>query len=135
MSASNDLENKVLDHVLGNTTYSPEATLYLALFTGDSGLEDNNPTAEVSGTNYAREAISFNAASNGEATNNGAISFTSAGSNWGDVSHIAIVSHVSNTTWGTNVDVLFYGELTSAKTVNSGDTFQVADEAIRIALD
>lgn len=135
MSASNDLENKVLDHVLGNTTYSPEATLYLALFTADTGLETNNPTAEVSGTNYARETITFNAASTGAATNNGAISFNTAGSNWGDVSHIAIVSHVSNTTWGTNVDVLFYGALTSPKTVNSGDTFQVADTAISIALD
>ena len=144
MSASNYLENKILDHVLrygdGSLTpgtgagYEPPATLYLALFTSNTGLESGTLTNEVSatGTNYARRPISFNAASNGTAQSNGAISFATATADYGDpVTSIAIMD---DSTYGAG-NMLFYGDLTTPKVVNSGDTFQVADLAIQVSLD
>lgn len=135
MSASNYLEDEILDHVLGEGArdFTSPANLYLALFTSNTGLESGTLTNEVSatGTAYARQAISFNAASTGAATSNGAIAFATATANYGTVTSIAIMD---NSTHGAG-NMLFYGDLTTSKVVNSGDTFQVADQAIQVSLD
>ena len=135
MSASNYLEDEILDHVLGEGArdFTSPANLYLALFTSNTGLESGTLTNEVSetGTDYARQAISFNAASSGAATSNGAIAFATATANYGTVTSIAIMD---SSTHGAG-NMLFYGDLTTPKVVNSGDTFQVADQAIQVSLD
>jgi len=138
MSAASDyLEKEVLDHVLGEGArdFTSPATLYIALFTGDTQLETNNPTLEVSGNNYSRTAVSFNAAASGSATNDGAVTFpTASGGNFGTITHVAVVDHASNTNWGTGVNVLFYGALSVDKTVTDGDTFQISDQQLTISL-
>jgi len=48
---SDYLENKVLDHVLRNTSYTPPATVYLGLFTANP--TDAGGGTEVSGNAYA----------------------------------------------------------------------------------
>ena len=71
MSAASDyLEDKLLDHVLGNTAFSQPSNIYLALFTADTGLEANSPSAEIStsSTGYGRQAVSFAASSSGSAS-------------------------------------------------------------------
>lgn len=52
---SDFFENKIGDHMLRNQAYTPPATVYVALFTAATGLEANNPTAEVAGGSYARQ--------------------------------------------------------------------------------
>lgn len=121
---SDYLENKVIDHILRNQAYTPPATVYLALFTADTGLEANNPTAEVSGGSYARQAIALSAASGGTTSNSADVTFPTATANWGTITHVAIVDHATNTTWGTNVNVLMWAALTASKTVNSGDVIR-----------
>jgi len=132
MSAASDyLENKVLDHVLKNTAYTQPANLYLALFTAVTGLETNSPSAEVStsGTAYARTAITFNAASGGSATNNGAVTFAAAtGAGFGTVTHVAVMDAL------TSGNVLFWGAVTTAKTIDAGDTFAVSNTNLTISL-
>lgn len=137
MSASSDfLENKLLDHVLGNTTYSQPANIYLALFTASTGLEGNNPTSEVttSGTAYARQALSFGASSGGTCATDATVTFPIATASYGLVTHVAIVDHASNTNWGTGVNVLFYGQLTASKQIDTNDQFVVNSGNLTVTL-
>lgn len=131
MSAASDyLENKLLDHALGTTAYQAP-TAYLALFTASTGLETNTPSAEVStnATAYGRQAISFDAASGGSADNSATVTFSAATANWGTITHVAIMdaSQMGN--------VLFHGAVTTSKTIETGDTFQVSAGNLTISLD
>lgn len=129
MSAASDyLENKVLDHVLKNTAYSQPANLYLGLWTADDGLESGTVTSEVSGGSYARQTISFNAASGGTADSAATVTFPAATANWGTITHVAIMDAA------TSGNVLFHGAVTTSKTIESGDTFQVSAGNLTISL-
>jgi hypothetical protein len=133
MSAASDyLENKLLDHTLryGTAPYTGVSTLYLALFTASTGLETDSPSAEVStsGTAYARTAVTFAAASSGSSATNAAVTFSPATSNWGTVTHIAVMDA------STGGHVLFHGAVTTSKTIETGDTFQVSSGNLTISL-
>lgn len=129
MSAASDyLENKVLDHVLGNTTYSPAATLYIGLWTADNGLESGTLTGEVSGGSYARKAVTFSAASGGSSSNSATVTFDAATANWGTITHVAVMDAL------TSGNVLFHGAVTTSKTIESGDTFQISSGNLTISL-
>ena len=134
-AASNYLENKVLDHVLTATAYSAPANRFLALFTGTSAdvlgrLEAGTLSDEVttSGSAYIRKAVTFGAASGGSSATNATVTFDAATSNWGTVTCIAIMDAVSSG------NVLFYGAVTTAKTIETGDTFQVSSGNLTVAL-
>ena len=129
MSAASDyLENKVLDHVLGNTAYTQPATLYLGLWTADNGLESGTITGEVSGGSYARQTITFSAAAAGSADSAATVTFPAATANWGTITHVAIMDA------STAGNVLFHGAVTTSKTIESGDTFQVSAGNLTISL-
>lgn len=134
-AASNYTENKVLDHVLGTTSFSAPSTVYLALFTNTSGnaatnLEAGTITDEVttSGSAYGRQSIAFGSASGGSASNSATVTFSAATSNWGSITHVAIMDA------STGGNVLFWGAVTTAKTIESGDTFQVSSGNLSISL-
>ena len=58
MSAMSDyLELKVLDHVLGTTSYTMPSAVYLGLSTGSFG--DDNSGTELTCNNYSRKVIIF----------------------------------------------------------------------------
>ena len=131
MSAASDyLENEVLDHILGKgaKNYTPASELYLGLWTADDGLEAGTITSEVSGGSYARETIAFNNASGGSADNSATVTFTTATANWGTITHVAIMDA------STGGNVLFHGAVTTSKTIESGDTFQVSAGNLTISL-
>lgn len=73
MSKSNYLENKIIDHVLRNTAYTPPSTVYAALYTSNPGEGDTG--TEVTGGSYARQSAAFSAASGGATANTGVITF------------------------------------------------------------
>jgi hypothetical protein len=134
-AASNYLENKVLDHVLTATAYSAPATRYLALFTNTSGsaaanLEAGTLTDEVttSSSAYAREEVTFAAASGGSSASNATVTFDTATANWGTITHVAVMDAA------TSGNVLFYGAVTTSKTIETGDTFQVSSGNLTISL-
>jgi hypothetical protein len=136
-AASNYLENKVLDHVLTATAYSAPGTRYLALFNNTSGnaaanLEAGTLTDEVttSSSAYARKAVTFAAASGGSSATNATVTFDAATASWGSVTHIAVMD---GGTAGSG-NVLFWGAVTTAKTIDSGDTFQVTSGNLTISL-
>ena len=133
-AASNFLENELLDHVLRGSggAYTAPTTLYLALFTSDGGLENNTSGSQTeistSGSAYSRPTIAFNDASSGSASNSATVTFSAATANWGTVTHVAIMDASS----GGNV--LFHGAVTTSKTIESGDTFQVSSGNLTISL-
>lgn len=122
---SDYLENVIINHLLRNQAFTPPANIYVALFTADTGLESNNPSAEVSGGAYVRREIVLTAPTTpGESENNADIEFPEATADWGILTHLAIVDHLSNTTWGTNVNVLMWGPLAATREIKTGDTFK-----------
>jgi hypothetical protein len=132
-AASNYLENKVLDHVLKNTAYSQPANLFVGLFTNTSGnaaanLEAGTLTDEVSGGSYARQAGAFSAASGGSASTSATITFPAATANWGTITHVAVLDA------STSGNVLFWGAVTTSKTIETGDTFQITSGNLTISL-
>jgi hypothetical protein len=118
-------ENKIIDHMLRAIAFTPPATIYVALFKAVTGLEENNPTQEVSGGSYARQPVTLIAASGGASENSADIIFPQATADWGTVSHVALVDHLSNTNWGVGVNVLMWSALDASKLVESGDTFKI----------
>lgn len=115
---SNDLETKLINHLLRNTQHTtPGTSIYIALYTTDP--TDADTGTEVSGGAYAREQCSgWDAPTDGATANTADITFTTATANWGDVSHVGIRDAV------TAGNLLFHGSLTASKTVNNGDTFK-----------
>lgn len=132
-AASNYLENKVLDHVLRNTAYTQPGALYLGLFKNTSGnaatnLEAGTLTDEVSGGSYARKTVAFSAASSGSAATSATVTFDTASANWGTITHVAVLDA------STSGNVLFWGAVTTSKTIETGDTFQVSSGNLTISL-
>ena len=123
---SNYLENAVLNHVLRDTDYtSPGTNVWVALYTSTQG--DSDSGTEVTGGSYARERVQGTgmwdapALGAGATANTSDITFTQATANWGTVQAVSIKD--SSTSTGTD-NLLYWGALTSNKTVNSGDTFK-----------
>lgn len=136
-NASNYLENKVLDHVLRVASYTQPSGLWLALFNNTSGnaaanLEAGTLTDETStsGTAYSRKAVTFAAASSGTSATNATVTFDAATANWGTITHVAVMD---GATAGAG-NVLFWGAVTTPKTIETGDTFQVTSGNLTIAL-
>jgi len=121
------MENKIIE-VMRATDFTAVA-VFVALFTADTGLEDDNPTSEVptaGGTLYTRELAGLSAAAGDGVTSNAAdITFPTAGAAWGTVTHVALVDHETNVTWGTNVHVFMWSELDAPKAVGVGDVFKI----------
>lgn len=130
-AASNFLEDALLNHVLTASAYT-QPSRFIALFTGNPG-EAGSFTNEVStsGTAYARQAVTFAAAANGSSATNATVTFPTATANFGTITHVAVVD--GNTAGAGNV--LFYGAVTTSKTIETGDTFQISSGNLTISLD
>ncbi len=135
---SDYLEKKIQDHILGATTFTPPATVYVGLWTATLDDTSTGATAgEVSGGSYARVAVTNNttnwpAASGTTALkqNGVAINFPTPTAGWGTVTDWAILDSASGAG-----NILFYGKLTNAKTINIGDTVSFAVNALQITAD
>lgn len=129
MSAASDyLENKLLDHSLGTTSWTMPTTVYIGLWTADDGLESGTVTSEVSGGSYARQTMTFDAAAGGSADSAATVTFPTATANWGTITHVALMDA------STGGNVLFHGSVTTSKTIESGDTFQISAGNLTISL-
>ena len=132
-AASNYLEDKVLNHVLTATAYPQPGGRWLALFTNTStnaaaNLEAGTLTDEISGGSYARKPVTFAAASSGTSSTNATVTFDTATGNWGTITHVAVMDSL------TGVNVLFWGAVTTPKTIETGDTFQVSSGNLTVSL-
>ena len=161
-AASNYLEDKLLDHVLnfgnGSLTvgsgrgFAAPATVYVALF-ADSGsgvaaaLESNTSGTdatskfgyyEINNGSYARQTITFanaGASTTGTISSNATVSFPVATANYQTAGSTGqVVTHLALMDASTSGNVLFYGALTTNKTVSSGDQFTISSGNLSISL-
>ncbi len=128
-SKTNYFENKLIDQIFRGQAFSFPGTLYVALFT--AAPSDAGGGTEVSGGSYARVAVacslanwagtqsagstSASSGTGGTTSNNAAITFPAPSANWGSITHFAIMDA------STAGNMLVWGALGTAKTVNNGD--------------
>lgn len=115
---SDHAEALLLDWLMTNGTATRPTAWYVALYT--AAPSDSGGGTELSGNGYAREAVTFDAASSpgGTTSNTGAVSFTASGGSWGTITHLGIFDASS----GGNL--LWHGALTASKTIADGDTLE-----------
>lgn len=129
---SDYLENKILNYIFNGGSFSAPATVYLGLFT--SAPTDAGGGTEVSGGSYARVAktcntTNFPTTTNGVITNDTLITFAQATASWGTIVAFGIFDALS----GGNL--LYWGNVSPAKTVANGDTMSVAIGSLTISED
>jgi hypothetical protein len=74
--------------------------------------------------------VTFAAASSGSSATNATVTFDTATANWGTITHVAVMD---GGTAGSG-NVLFYGAVTTSKTIETGDTFQVSSGNLTVSL-
>ena len=118
-SKSDYLENEILDHVLGGGDYTRPSTVYIALYT--TAPTDSGGGVEVSAPSYTRKAVTNNAtnwpaAAGGVKTNGSDIVFETAEESWGTIVAFGIHDAI------TSGNILYWGDLTSSRLIDQGDT-------------
>lgn len=124
---TNYLENKLLDHVLRNVSYTSPTTSYVGLFT--AAPTDTLSGTEVSGGSYARQVLSVTTASEGIVTSSADVNFPQATASWGTVSHVGIFDAL------TSGNLLMYTALTTSKTIDEGDILKISTNNLTVTLD
>lgn len=120
-------ENKLLDHLLGVSPYTPPASVWLALFLSDP--TDTGSGNEVSGNSYQRIQATFGAAVDGVSANTTELTFpVPTGPGWGDVTHAAIFDAQ------TIGNMLFSGQLSQTKVVGTGTPVKFLAGSVTVTL-
>lgn len=118
-SKSDYLENKVLDHCLGDGAYTMPSAVYLALCTVvPTDASTGSTITEASYTGYARKQINasdLSAASGGSKTNSSALEFAACTAGSSTVIGFAIVDASSAG------NILYWGTVTS-KVIDTSNT-------------
>jgi hypothetical protein len=144
MAAMSDyLENKIIDWLFRGQTYTPPATLHVGLLTAAPG--ETGGGTEVAGNAYARVAVASSLANwagtqaaasttassgtNGTTSNNGAIAFPTPTASWGTVGHFGVYDAA------TGGNLMFYGALNNAKTINVGDDVRFPISSLSVQID
>lgn len=130
------LENAALNGVLGGPQFTlPTPSVYIALstspFTASATGASMNEVPNTGG--YARVLVqntgtSWTTATTGSKQNNAVFTFPAATANWGTVQSFYIVD---GSNWGTG-NTLYGADLTTARTINNGDTASFAVGAITL---
>lgn len=110
-------QRKLLDHVFGGPTYTPAATVYTGLGTSVSG----EFISEWDESSYSRKSTAFGSASGGSTSNTAALVFTS-----NVLDGTATLSSFGIWDDPTSGNLICIGPVSTARTVNNGDTANIA---------
>lgn len=128
MSAVSDfLENTLLDLVFNGVPYTSPVQVYVALYT--TPTTDGGGGTEVSTGSYARQAVSFALAANGQVQTDADIVFPAATGSWGTITHVALRDALA----GGNS--LWHGPLVAPRPIATGDTFKFNAGDLLASLD
>jgi hypothetical protein len=134
-NASDYLEQTIYNHIFRDTTFSkPTPAIGLTL----NVPSDSGAYVEVTGGGYARypNASGTNVWSTmgpeGSGQNSIDFTFPAATADWGTVSGVVICDGA--TVGQGNSNVLFWGQLSSARNVQSGDTFKFTASNLKISI-
>lgn len=145
-SMSNYLENKVLDYLYRAQAFTPPATTYVGLFTAAPSDAGGGTEVSTASTGYARQAITSgltawsgtqgsgttvaSSGTGGTISNNAIVTFGTPTGAWGTCTHAGLFDASSAG------NLLFWGALAAAKTVNAGDAAPIhAIGALSIKVD
>lgn len=126
MSFSDTFETHVLNYVFTTNTLTRPTAWYLALFTTDP--TDAETGTEVSTGGYARQSVTFTV-SGDTATNSAAVEFPTATANYGTVAYVGVY------TASSGGDLIAHAQLSSSKSIETGDVFRVPAGDLDITLD
>jgi len=116
---ANYLYPKILDHLVGATTYTPAAAVYTGLYTTNPAVGDTG--TEATGTGYARVATTFAAAATQATDTAGTTTFGPPTASWGTPAFYSI--HDASTAG----NLLVFGPVTGISAeILSGDTVTIA---------
>ena len=126
---SNYLEDQITNWIAGTSMTAPTAT-FVQLYSQDPG-EGGGATGAL----YSRYQVASGAGSwtrgtggNGTITNASAFTITSSATATASATHVAVF------TSATGGDLLFYGALTTAKTIASGDEVKFNVSALTLTV-
>ena len=123
-------ENKILDHIVGKTSFTMPTNVYVALFT--AAPSDSGGGTEVSGGSYARKQTvgsDWAAASAGASSNAAVITFVTPTGSWGTATHFAIFDA------STAGNMLAWNSLTTPQAIGTGNNVSFAIGALAWTLD
>lgn len=121
-SASDWLENKILELIVGKTAFETP-TAYVGLLTAapNESASGQGLDEVANSNNYARVSTAggdWENAAGGAIQNANAITFGQASGSWGEVTHFALFTSGN---YGEGF-MLVWGSLGTTKTIDSGDT-------------
>lgn len=133
-NATDYLEQKVGDHVLGIATFTKPTSVYLACHLStisDTGLHTNEV---ASGVGYSRASITSvmnpTSSPSGAANNASIITIGPATADWGTVTYVSIED--GSTIGGANMLVWILGSV--AKLIQTGDSFQITANQLSLVV-
>ncbi len=129
--ASDYLENKLVDHIVGTTSFTMPANVYAALCTAaPTDASTGTTITEAAYTSYARVECSadWNASSSGTADNANVITFPAATGGSETITHFCLCDA------STAGNMLVYGTLDASLAVSSGITPSFAASAISVTV-
>lgn len=126
---TNYTENLVLNWVFTTNSATRPTAWYVALYTVAPG--ESGGGTECSGTSYARQSAAFTVTGTAPTTasNSAAIEFPTAGGSWGTIVAAGIFDASSSG------NLLAFADLTSSKTIDTGDVLRFNTGALTITLD
>ena len=108
--------NKMLDHMLGKTSFTMPTVMYMSAYNGDP----LGAGSEIATGAYARVLMTISAATNFIASNGADILFAEATGDWGTVSHLAVNPEAAGGT------AMFAATLNTAKAIATNDQLKIA---------
>lgn len=128
-AATNYVEEAVLNEMLRGVDFTPPTSVYVALF--ETATDDAGGGTEVSGGSYARQTVSFTAATQvsgmAECSNDAAIEFV-------DMPAVT-VTHAAIFDASTAGNMLYHGALSTQRDVAAGDTFKFDAGELTVRMD
>jgi len=126
---SDALENSVLEHVFGVTSYTPPAHVHVELYTV-TPTDAMNDGTKCTGGSYApvqvtASNVNFSTAVAGEIHNATAITFPAATADWGTA--VAFGIFAADGTTG-----MYWGPVSPEKVISTGDTASFAATTLSI---
>lgn len=126
MSASNYLEDALLNATLTATTYTSPANVYVALYS--TAPTESTSGTELTGNGYSRQLTTFSVTS-GVANSTSTTTFTASGGDWLP----AVAWGVVNASSSGNI--LYYNSLAPAQTVLDGNDLVIGTGNIQITMN
>lgn len=126
---TNYAENLVLTWTFTTSSATRPTSWYVALYT--VAPTESGGGTECSGTSYARQSATFTVTGTAPTTasNSAAIEFPTAGGSWGTIVAAAILDASSSG------NMIAFADLTTSKTIDTGDVLRFNTGALTITLD